>query len=967
MKRCVNCGTENPNQALFCLHCSRPLSRPQERTPRSFIEWFLGGARGDSERRPVTMLACDIVNSTPLAERMDPEGFLELINRALEVMMDPIFEHGGYLARLEGDGFKAFFGAPEAHDDDPLRAVRAGLEIQAGVSSLTREFEQNWGVTDFAVRVGINTDQVIVGPAGTGSVFEYTAMGLGIALTARLQSSAKPGTILISEQTYRLVEPYIEAISLGSIQLKGKSDPVSVFEVVGLRLEPEIKGPLGVRSSLVGRNVEVSILKRSIHKLLENQGGIVIISGEAGIGKSRLVAEVRDQTLLSYPQINWIDGRAFSQGQESQGVLANILRSYLQISAQDRQTAIWDKLYGRLEALLPEQAEELIPHLANLLSLRMRGPAAERVASLDPEGQERQIFRTVRLLITRLSTEAPLAIALDDLQWADESSVRLLQGLMDLVESQPVLFILSFRPESQAGCWRLRDTAHQDYSERSVEIVLHGLSREASAELIDNLLESESLPETLHELIRERAEGNPMFVEEVIRSWIDRGVLERSGERWRVSSQVSVYKVPDTLHGVILARLDRLDLDLRRTLQMAAVIGRTFSHPLLAAVTQTDGQLDSQLEQLQRVELIRQLRDSVERAYAFKHSLTRQVAYDTLLHRQRRRIHHQVAECIEALYSDRLEEQYERLAYHYTVATAWEPALNYHLKAAKQAQRRYANAQASSHYQSAWEILEAGHTGANAERQVIREAQGDLSLLEGSYQRAAFYYQTALKLAAANSAVTYQIRLLRKLGNVHERWGKYDRGIDYLREGLEIAGAIGVGPELATLYASMGQIYYRQGKHNQAVELGSLALQIFEKLGDQRGIAQASNLLGISCWAMGDSQTAITYHEKSLMTRASLGDVYGLAASYNNLGRVLADQGAWEQALNYYKQSQNLCLEIGYQHGLAATYNNMGEVYQQLDQIEEALDYLEKSVEIYARIGLDEAGVQTEMWKMQVW
>ncbi len=967
MKQCVNCGTQNPDQALFCLHCSRPFNRLQERTPRSFIEWFLGGARGESERRPVTMLACDIVNSTPLAERMDPEGFLELINRAFEVMMRPIFDNGGYLARLEGDGFKAFFGAPEAHDDDPLRAVRAGLEIQAGVKELRGEFEQNWGVTDFAVRVGVNTDQVIVGPAGTGSVFEYTAMGLGIALTARLQSSAKPGTVLISEQTYRLVEPYIEAISLGSIQVRGKSDPVNVFEVVDLRQEPQIKGPLGVRSPLVGRNVEVSLLKRSVDKLLEGQGGILIVSGEAGIGKSRLVAEVRDQTLLSHPEVNWLEGRAFSQGQESQGVLANLLRHHLQIGAQDKQTSVWDKLQGRLHVVLPDQAEELAPHLANLLSLRLEGDTAERVAGLDPEGQERQIFRALRLLISQLADQNPLVIALDDLHWADDSSVRLLQGLMELTQSHPLLFIFSFRPEPQAGCWRLRDTARQDHSDRSVEIALHGLNKEAGIELIDNLMESESLPASIHELIRERAEGNPMFVEEVIRSWIDRGVLERSGERWRVSSQVSAYKIPDSLHGVILARLDRLDAELRRILQMAAVIGRTFSYPLLAAVTQTDGQLDRQLDQLQRVELVRQLRDSVELAYAFKHSLTRQVAYDTLLHRQRRKYHHQVAECIESLYSDRLEEQYERLAYHYTIAETWESALTYHLNAGQQAQRRYANAQATSHYHSACEIIDAGHAGGQDERQRVQESRGDLALLDGSYQQAAFHYQTALKLALSNQASAEPIRLLRKLGNVHERWGKYEQGIEYLREGLEMAGSLGVGAELATLYASMGQIYYRQGRHTRAVELGSLALEIFEKLEDRRGAAQASNLLGISYWAMDDMETAITYHEKSLMTRASLGDVYGLAASYNNLGRVLADQGAWEQALNYYKQSQNLCLEIGYQHGLAATYNNMGDVYQQLGQIEEALTCLEKSVEIYARIGLDEAGVQTEMWKMQVW
>ena len=1020
---CPSCDTQNPEWANFCAQCGLSL-RANDR-PRSFVEWLQHGARAEGERRQVTILACDTVGSSLLADRMDPEEFLDLMNRAFEAILAPVFEFGGYLARLEGDGFKAFFGAPEAHEDDPLRAVRAGLEIQNAARRISKELEDEGYGHEFAVRVGVHTDNVVVGPVGTGDVVEYTAMGIGIVLAARLESIAQPDTVLVSEATHRLVKPYVEVVPLGPTAVKGRSQSVHVFEVTGLRTPAELDEALGVRSALVGRVVEISMLHTAVAQLITEserrqllpepealaaekispraleggvwgsptleseatsdadagRGAIVNIVGEAGVGKSRLMHHVRDQMTAQYPQLIWLDGHAFSEGQGAYGVLADLVRCYLGIGVDDRMADMWVKLRNRMIHLFSPvaavgevssdedwgDAPGLIPHVANLLSLHLAEDEAQWVSDLDPEAQERQIFRALRRLCERLTDHGPVVLALDDLQGADEGAIRLLQDLMPLIDERPILWIFSFRPQLGAACWQLRDSARRDHGKRNVEIVLHSLSRESSNDLIDNLLASpngEGISEPIRAVIRDRSGGNPLFIEEVVRSLIDRGVLERSGERWQVVGDVLANYVPETLHGVISARLDRLESGTRRTLQIAAVIGYTFSYRVLQAISLDNGDLKSHLAHLQRAELVRELRRGTEQEYTFTHMLTQQVAYETLLRRQRRDYHRRVADCMQQLYADRLEEQFERLAFHYARAEDWPSALEYHIKFATQAQLRYANGKAAEHYQAAWEIVQADLAGDEETQRLLHEAQGNLALLAGNYSDAASHYEAALELA---QDLFQRARLLRKMGNVCQASGDYDHGITYLSQGLEIADVIGHGPELASLYVGLGQIFHRQDHFQRAADLGMRALAIFEQVDDQPGTALACNLVGITHWAMKDLDTARGFLERSLLIHASLGDVHGLAASYNNLGRVLADQGQLERAMKNFLQSQQLCLEIGYQHGLATALSHLSELHQQLGQTEEARTCQEKAFEIYSRIGFDGMDVQPEVLTMQVW
>ncbi|MCP4516764.1 MAG: hypothetical protein GY824_16235, partial [Delftia sp.] len=352
----------------------------------------------------------------------------------------------------------------------------------------------------------------------------------------------------------------------------------------------------------------------------------------------------RDEMTQAHPQLVWLSGHALPQGQGVYGVLADLLRRYLGIVADDRVSDIWAKLRYRMNQLflpptpLPgsgmgskspgtasaqDEMEEMIIHLANLLSLHLEGEQARQVSDLDPGGQERQMFRALRRICERLSDDGPLVVQLGALHWADDSAIRLLGDLMPLAAERPLLLIFSFRPEVNAVCWHLRDIARRDHSKHSVEIVLHGLPAEASNELIENLLSSpgrEGLPESVRALIREHSGGNPLFIEEVVRSLIDQGVLQQAGQYWQVVSQVPDNYIPETLHGVISARLDRLDTPLRHALQIAAVIGRTFSFRVLQAVTPGNENLAQHLTQLRRAELVRAMRRGTEQEYTFTHA-----------------------------------------------------------------------------------------------------------------------------------------------------------------------------------------------------------------------------------------------------------------------------------------------------------------------------------------------------------
>jgi hypothetical protein len=536
------------------------------------------------------------------------------MNRAFQ-LLSPIVEkdpktntgYEGTIARLLGDAMLVFFGAPVAHEDDPVRAVRASLDMLDKVREYAVEVKEKYGIP-FQVRIGLNTGPVVVGDVGSDLKFEYTAMGDAINLAARMQSAARPMTVLISENTYRYVAPLFDVTDLGEIEVKGKSEPVRVFEVQGAKAQPgRLRGLAGLESAMVGRDAELAALLQLSAAVRAGLGRAAVVVGEPGLGKSRLIAEWRTATQASAagtapsglklsPPANgsgagpelWAEGRCLSYGQGlAYHLLIDLLRSLVNVPATASPAETGAALHTLVSAAAPEQVMEIYPYLGHLLSAPLEGEAEERVKMLDPQAVQNQYLAALRFLLRALAQRQPLFIVLDDIHWADPSSTDLLIKLLPLISETALLLCLVTRPDRDAHGWKLVAAAREKLGAALTDLSLNPLNDDDSRQLVSNLLEIEALPENIRTLILKKAEGNPFFVEEVIRMLIDRGAIYRSGNSWAAGKEIGTVEIPDNLQGLLLARIDRLPEDVKRTLRVAsviAVIGRQFSVRVLEQV-----------------------------------------------------------------------------------------------------------------------------------------------------------------------------------------------------------------------------------------------------------------------------------------------------------------------------------------------------------------------------------------------
>ena len=617
------------------------------------------------ERRTVTVLFCDVVGSTAMAEQLDPEEWAEIMNDAFQYLTGPIERYEGTVARLMGDAILAFFGAPVAHEDDPERAVLAGLNIVEGIGTFRDEIAREYGL-DFKVRVGINTGPVVVGEVGSDFAGEYTAMGDAVNLAARMEQSAEPGTVQVAENTHALIQPLFDFEPLRPIELKGKAEPVPAYQVKGPKVEPgRVRGIEGLSAPLVGRDGEMDTLRRITSELREGRGQIICMIGEPGLGKSRLIDELRAEWLdAASGQAPWIESRGISfESSRPYGQFHQRLQQLFGVREDDPQDVVMEKLSRSPEGY-PQDLHVLARRAVEILlaiSSESEGPR------LEGEALKRELFDAVTSIWRRLASHSPTVMVFDDMQWVDPASAELLRHLFQLTDEVPILFLCATRPERQSPAWQVKQLAETDYPHRYTELALSPLSRDESDSLVSSLIAISDLPQRLRQMILEKTDGNPFFVEEVVRTLIDSGAIVRdeSGEHWRAATEIDDIAIPENLQTLITSHFDRLESEVRSTLQMASVIGRSFYYKVLKLVSDSASQLEAQLSTLQRVELIRETVRVPDLEYVFRHELTRDAAYNSILRRRCRQFHRRVGEAIEELFADRVEEQASRLAHHF--------------------------------------------------------------------------------------------------------------------------------------------------------------------------------------------------------------------------------------------------------------------------------------------------------------
>ena len=726
------------------------------------------------ERRIVTMLFCDVSGSTAAAEALDPEEWAEIMNGAFEHLIAPVYRYEGTLARLMGDAILAFFGAPIGHEDDPQRAVLAGLDILKGIAPYREDVKSKWGL-DFNVRVGINTGLVVVGEVGSDLRVEYTALGDAINLASRMEQTAQLGTIQISEDTHKLVAPLFEFEELGGIQVKGKSEPVEAYRVLGPRAKPgRSRGIEGLDSPLVGRDQQVASLRGAVSELRQGRGQIVSLMGEAGLGKSRLIAELRkeleDEGAIrangvasgeAGPGLSWHEGRSLScESSKPYAPFVNLSNSYLELSSEHKQEEGYAKVRARIAELLPGRVAETAPFIAALLDVDVTGEELERIRHLRPPQLREGVFRAIQEVFEALALTRPCVLVLEDLYWSDSTSLDLLEQLMPLTDRADFMILSLFRPQRQEPSWRFHELAQRDYQHRYSSVVLEPLNEDDSRALVANLLAIEDLPEAVRGPILSKAEGNPFFVEEVIRSLLDAELVVREDSRWRATREIENIAVPDTLAGVITARLDRLDEQSRHVLQTALVIDREFQFGTLQDVHDTGEGLEQALTELQRRELIREKSREPHRVYAFKHVLTQETAYASLLLRTRRELHRRVAECWEQMEPERVGD----IARHLLEADEPARALPYLVDAADRAARAYSTPEAIELFEKALKILTQVKDAGLARR--AHEGLGGALTFANDVPRAVENYHSMFHEAQEYEDMPMQVSALNKLDSL---------------------------------------------------------------------------------------------------------------------------------------------------------------------------------------------------------
>jgi class 3 adenylate cyclase len=538
-------------------------------------------ARGASERRPLTVLFSDIANSTAIVERMDPEDWTEVVDRVFARMNAIVRRYDGTVARLMGDGLLAFFGAPVAHEDDPERAVRCGLDLVHEIDELGPDLGLPEGIS-LRVRVGINTGPVVVGMVGSDVAQEYTAMGDAVNTAARMQAAAPPGGLLITAATHRFVATLVDATDAGELELKGKTERVHAFEVRSVRAgRATTRGLQGLRSPMIGREPQLGRLREAFSIVQAKQGRVATILGEPGIGKSRLLSELRASLAAADPSLRWFDGRCLSYGRTlPYHLILDLVRSVFGIAPSSDEPQTRAALERGTREVLGESWADAYAYLGHLLSIQLDAGAQARLAALEIETVKRYIASLHQVLLG-IASRGPVVVACDDLHWADSASVDLLQQLLPLTADAAVFWLLSSRVDRDGDGWRLITGVRDAFGDALTEVQLEPLSNDDSRSLVANLLAIESLPAATQQLILSKAEGNPFFVEEVIRMLIDGGAIVRDGERWIATERVADAEIPDTLQGLLLARIDRLPADTRRTLRVASVIGRQFGVTVL--------------------------------------------------------------------------------------------------------------------------------------------------------------------------------------------------------------------------------------------------------------------------------------------------------------------------------------------------------------------------------------------------
>ena len=847
------------------------------------------------ERKVVTVMFADISSSEPLGAKLDPARLRTVLGAYFGVLARAIQRYGGTVDKYIGDAVMAVFGAPVSHEDDGVRAIRAALAIQHSARSLNETLEKTYGI-QIAIRIGVNTGEVVAGLL-QGEVLAYTVTGDAVNTAQRIESAAPPGGVLVSESTLALARNAFVFETVPPLALKGKSEPVAVFRVVG----PERRASPRGGPKIVGRERELALLFAHYREALASRGQVVHLYGEAGVGKTRLIAELLSGLPHGTARLR---ARASSYEQSTPyALVAELVRRMLAISATDDERTARAALAANDDLASSEAAVTL---LLELLGYEVR-------SLLDPAGKRRLIVSLLREALDRRTARAPLVVVIEDMHWRDASSADVLAEVTASVGPLRCLFISTSREAS-------------DVTWSAEVIALDALPPAAASELVDRLSPA-PLDDATRVLILERTAGNPFFIQEVVRSL-------RPGKE---------LTVPATVQDLLEARLDALDPSPRHVAQGAAVIGRTFATRVLQRVT-PDEDLDPALSTLEREHFVGRVA-LAEPTYSFAHALVQEVAYRTQLIAHRRKAHVVVGDAYSDLFGERIEEFIDTLAFHYRHGDDDPKAVRWLVRAGQRAQRLYANAEAVDYFRAAID-----RSGADPDaRAEAHEMLGDLHRLTGRYDDALAAYADAGQIRLERDVVALA-RARRKSGVVQQLRGRAKEALDTFADVLAMLPPDAAG-ERVRAQLNIADLQFRSGKADLAIEHLHAALRDAERSGDGEASAEALKQLGTIHAYKGELAQAFEYQQRSLDAYVSLGDVLGEANVHNNIGRTERRRSRHVEARAAYERALAIRQRIGDQLGRIHSHGNIAEIHFLRGELEAAQRHYRTVMELSRAIG----------------
>jgi class 3 adenylate cyclase/tetratricopeptide (TPR) repeat protein len=697
---CPECNYELPDKANFCLKCGQALRASKQPFRPNFVP--------EAERKRITALFSDLTGYSGITERLDPEEVKEITSSIFDGIRQVIRKYEGFIERFAGDGVLVLFGVPRTHEDDAIRAVRAAWEIHQYVDSLSPRYEAKAGCV-LSMHSGINTGLAVTGDndreKGT-----YGVTGESINVAARLSDLADIGNILVGADTYNVTKNHFIFEPFQSREGKGKYESIRVYKVLSTRtpFSPARK-TRQISSEMLGRNREMARLEFQVMKAINGEGSVVNVIGEAGIGKSRIIAELRKREVMQ--RVLLLEGRAISIGRNLNfHPIIDLLKQWARIVEDDSRSEAFHKLENAVRAVHPENTDEILPFIATLMGMKLPGKHAERVKGIEGEALEVMIMKNIRDILVKASDLTPLVIVIEDLHWCDTSSIELLISLFPLAETHKIVFVNVFRPGHKETGDRIAEISKEEFPIHSIEIVLEALDDSISEALTRNLARVKRHHHPIIEQIVRRAGGNPFFIEEVVRSFIDLGALSLKDGGFEVTEKIETMVIPQRINDVIIARIDRLDVRTRELIKVASVIGRSFFYRILAEAAKGIEDIDKRLEYLKEIQIIRERQCMEELEYLFNHSLVQEAAYESILIQRRRKLHTKTADAIEAVFKERLHEFYGTLAYHYIIGENEEKAERYLIKAGEEALRSSASSEALHYFKKALKIYLAKYS-----------------------------------------------------------------------------------------------------------------------------------------------------------------------------------------------------------------------------------------------------------------